>query len=184
MMLVLIVGPSGVGKDTLLSAARDAFAQDNRFRFVRRVITQPPGIVGEDYDTMTLQEFELARESGAFAFTWRANGLHYGVPADISLDLAQGKIVVCILSRALVADAASRFPVRLIEIRAPADLIARRLAARGRNDAVDIARRLARQIELPVPVEREIVTNDGTVAEGVRRLTAALNRAAATALPA
>ena len=183
-MLVPIVGSSGAGKDTLLSAARDAFERDNRFRFVRRVITQPPGIVGEDYDTMSPQEFELARESGVFAFTWRANGLNYGVPADISLDLAQGKIVVCIMSRALIAEAASRFPVRVIEIRAPADLIARRLAARGRDDAVDVARRLARHIELPVPVEREIVNNDGTVAEGARRLVAALNRVAANAPPA
>ena len=183
-MLVLIVGPSGVGKDALLSVARDAFANDHRFRFVRRVITQPPGIVGEDYDSMTPQEFELARESGAFALSWRANGLHYGVPSDISLDLANGKIVVVNVSRALVADAAARFPVRVIEIRAPADVIARRLAALGRKDAVDVARRLARQIELPLPVEREIVNNDATIAEGARRFVAALSRVAATVQPA
>jgi ribose 1,5-bisphosphokinase len=183
-MLVLIVGVSGAGKDTLLLAARDALADDHRFRFVRRAVTRPPGMVGEEYDSLTPQEFELIRESGGFALAWRANGLQYGVPSDISLDIAQGRIVVANVSRALVAEAAARFPVRVIEIRAPADLIARRLAARGRNDAIDIARRLARQIELPLPVEREIVTNDGTVAEGARRLVAALTRAAAGVPPA
>ncbi len=182
-MLVLIVGSSGVGKDTLLLAARDHLAGDHRFRFVRRVITRPPGMLGEEYDSLTAQEFELIRESGGFALAWRAHGLHYGIPADISLDIAQGRVVVVNISRSLVAEAADRFPVRVIEIRAPADLIARRLAARGREDAVDVARRLARQIELPLPVEREILTNDGTVVEGARRLVAALTRAAADAPP-
>ncbi len=182
-MLVLIVGPSGAGKDTLLTAARDQLGEDHRFRFVRRVITRPPGMVGEEYDSLTPQEFELQRESGGFALSWRAHGFHYGIPADISLDLAQGRVVVANVSRALVAEAAQRFPVHVVEIRAPADLIARRLAARGREDAVDVARRLARQIELPLPVEREIVMNDGTIAEGARRLVAVLSRVAGSASP-
>jgi phosphonate metabolism protein PhnN/1,5-bisphosphokinase (PRPP-forming) len=183
-MLVLVVGVSGAGKDTLLLAARDALANDHRFRFVRRVVTRPPGMVGEEYDSLTEPEFALQRESGGFALSWRAHGLHYGIPADISLDIAQGRVVVANVSRAVVAEAAQRFPVRVVEIRAQPDLIARRLAARGREDAVDVARRLARQIELPLPVEREVVANDGTVAEGARRLLAVLTRAAADAPPA
>ncbi len=183
-MLVLIVGSSGAGKDTLLLAARDQLAGDHRFRFVRRVVTRPPGMLGEEYDSLTPQEFELVRESGGFALAWRALGLHFGIPADISLDIAQGRVAVANVSRALVGEAAGRFPVRVVEIRAPADLIARRLAARGRDDAVDVARRLARQIELPLPVEREVLVNDGTVAEGARRLVAALTRAASAVPPA
>ena len=66
-MLVLIVGSSGAGKDTLLLAARDHLAGDHRFRFVRRVVTRPPGMLGEEYDSLTPQEFELVRESGGFA---------------------------------------------------------------------------------------------------------------------
>ena len=78
-------------------------------------------------------------------------------------------------------EAAARFAVRVVEVTAPSDLLARRLVARGREDAVDVARRLSRAIELPTPVERETVVNDGTVEQGARKLLAALNRVKATA---
>ncbi len=182
-MLVLIVGPSGAGKDTLLNGARQALAQDHRIRFVRRTITRPahPDPHEEQHDALSDQAFDALRTAGGFALSWRAHGLHYGVPADIGVDLAEGRVVVVNVSRAVVAEAAERFPVRVIEITAPADVLARRLAARGREDAVDVARRLSRQIELPLPVERVSVVNDGTIEAGVKKLVVALNRAVADA---
>jgi ribose 1,5-bisphosphokinase len=180
-MLILIVGPSGAGKDTLMNGARAALADDPRFRFVRRVITRPGDMGEEAHESVTEQAFELRREAGDFALTWRAHGLHYGIPADISIDLARGRVVVVNGSRAVVAEAASRFPTSVIEIAAPANLLARRLAARGREDAVAAARRLSRAVELPLPVDRQTVMNDGTIEAGVRKLLAALSRAAGDA---
>lgn len=180
-MLLLIVGPSGAGKDTLINAARATLADNHRVRFVRRVVTRPGGMGEETHDSATEQEFELRRAAGDFALSWRAHGLHYGIPADIGTDLAQGKIVVANVSRAVVAEAAEQFPVRVIEVTAPADVLARRLAARGREDAVDVARRLSRQIELPLPVERDVIVNDATPEAGGRKLAAAINRAMADA---
>ncbi len=182
-MLVLIVGPSGAGKDTLLNGARQALAADHRLRFVRRTITRPttPDPGEEAHDSVTEQAFEALRIAGGFALSWRAHGLHYGVPADIGVDLADGRVVVVSVSRAVVAEAAQRFPVRVIEVTAPADTLARRLAARGREDAVDIARRMSRQIDLPLPVERTTLSNDGTIEAGVRKLVTLLNRAVADA---
>lgn len=177
-MLVLVVGPSGAGKDTLLDALRTTLSGNARYRFVRRVVTRPAGQGDEDHEPATEAGFEKRRRAGGFALHWRAHGLLYGVPADVELDLAAGRVVLANVSRAVVADAVARFPVAVVEITAPADVLARRLAARGREDAVDIARRLSRAIELPLPVERETVVNDGTVEQGTKRLLAALNRAA------
>ena len=181
-MLILIVGPSGAGKDTLLNGARDALADDGRFRFVRRVITRPGDMGQEAHESVTEQAFELRKQAGDFALTWRAHGLHYGIPADISMDLARGRVVIVNVSRAVVAEAAARFPVSVIEISAPADVLALRLAARGREDAVDVARRLARSIELRLPVERQTVVNGDTVEAGVRELLGAITRASEGAL--
>ena len=175
-MLILIVGPSGAGKDTLMNGARLILGREPGIRFVRRVITRPADLGGEQHDAISEQVFEARSKAGEFALTWRAHGLRYGIPADIAIDLAQNATVVANVSRALVSEAARRFPVAVIDIAAPADTLARRLAARGREDAVDVARRLSRAIELPLPVDRERIVNDGTVEQGVRKLVGAIQR--------
>lgn len=175
-MLVLIVGPSGAGKDTLINGARATLPEQSRIRFVRRTITRTGTIAAEAHDTVTEQAFTALTAAGAFALSWRAHGLHYGIPADIAVDLADGRIVVANVSRSVVAEAAERYPVHVIEITAPADTLARRLAARGREDAVDVARRLARLSDLPLPNPRETIVNDGTEAAGTAKLITALRR--------
>jgi phosphonate metabolism protein PhnN/1,5-bisphosphokinase (PRPP-forming) len=173
-MLVLVVGPSGAGKDTLLNAARRALAGDSRFRFVRRVITRPADAGGEDHEPVTEAAF-MARE---FALSWQAHGLRYGIPAEGADDVASGIVVVANVSRGVIADAAARFPVRVIEVTAPAQVLAERLAMRGRESASDVAARLARSVALPEGVMVETVMNDSTPEIGAERFLAALSRAA------
>src|SRR4051812_2658786 len=123
-MLVLVVGPSGAGKDTLLGRARQVLAHEPRIRFVRRVITRPAEAGHEDHEPVTEAEFARRR----YALHWQAHGLSYGIPADIAGDLARGRVVVANVSRGVVADAASRFPVRVVCVTAPPELLAARLA--------------------------------------------------------
>ena len=182
-MLVFVVGPPGTGKDTLLDGARQELAGDLKFRFVRRVIDQPRDARHDSHEAVTPAAFEARRTAGAFAFVWRNAGVCYGIPADIALDLAQDRLVVANASRSMVADAAARFPLRLIAVSTPTDTLARRLAARGRADAVELARRYARPFRPPAGVHCETLVNDGSIEDGVRRLVAALRRAAAGALP-
>jgi phosphonate metabolism protein PhnN/1,5-bisphosphokinase (PRPP-forming) len=179
-LLVLVVGPSGAGKDTLLDAARQALAVDARFRFVRRVITRPAGAGREAHQAVTEVEFASLH----FALSWQAHGLRYGIPADIEADLAAGHVVVASVSRTVIADATQRFPVRVIEITAPPDLLATRLAERGREATSDMAARLARSIALPPGIPVETVVNDATIERGAARLVAVLSRAAEDARPA
>jgi ribose 1,5-bisphosphokinase len=173
MMLVLVVGPSGAGKDTLLDAARRTLAGDPRFRFVRRVITRPAEAGGEAHEAVTAAEF-AARD---FALAWEAHGLRYGISADIVVDLDAGRVVVANVSRGVIAEAVERFSVRVIEITAPPQVLAARLATRGRESAADVAVRLARSVAVPDWIPAETVMNDATVDAGVTRFLAALSRA-------
>jgi ribose 1,5-bisphosphokinase len=164
-MLVLVVGPSGAGKDSLLNAARDVFSDDPRIGFARRAITRPPDPHGENHESVTEAEF-TAR---GFALSWSAHGLRYGIPA---VDTAP--VVVANVSRGVIAEAARRWPVRVVEVTARPDVLAARLSARGREGADDIARRMVRGATIPEGVIVMTVWNDGTLAEGIERFVAAL----------
>jgi ribose 1,5-bisphosphokinase len=164
-MLVLVVGPSGAGKDSLLNAAREAFRGDRRVHFARRVITRAADPDGENHEPVTEAEF-AARD---FALSWSAHGLRYGIAA---VDTAP--VVVANVSRGVIAEAAARYRIRVIEVTAPAEMLAARLAARGRETAADVARRLDRTAAIPSDVVVETVLNDATLATGVERFVAAL----------
>jgi phosphonate metabolism protein PhnN/1,5-bisphosphokinase (PRPP-forming) len=181
-MLFLVVGPSGAGKDTLMDGVRAALAGDHGFRpgfrtggirFVRRVITRPPG-PGEDHEPVTADEFVRRREAGGFALHWNAHGLDYGIPADIADDLRTGRVVVANVSRGVIAQAAACFQVVVLQITAPPAVLAGRLAGRGRETPAKIADRLAREVALPEGVAVQTVVNDDTPERGVAAILALL----------
>ena len=177
-VLVAVVGPSGAGKDTLLAAARAALRGDGRFCFVRRAITRPADPEGENHLPLSPADFGRERDAGGFALWWDAHGLLYGLPRPaVEGALGTGRVAVANLSRRALPEAAARFPLRVLEITAPAEVLAARLAARGREAAADVARRLARDAPLPpgLPVER--VLNAASVREGAERVRDALLRA-------
>jgi thymidine phosphorylase len=180
----LIVGASGVGKDTLLDGARRLLAGDDRFVFARRVITRPADAGGEDHVSVTPEEFACRRDGGGFLAHWSAHGLDYGLPIALADALAQGRHVVANGSRAAAAAIAPRVEnYVVIEITARPETIAQRLAARGRESADDVAARLARATP-PLPSEIEVVriANDADPQSGAKALAAALESHAAPAL--
>jgi phosphonate metabolism protein PhnN/1,5-bisphosphokinase (PRPP-forming) len=178
-VLVGVVGPSGAGKDTLMDGARAVLAGDPRFLFARRVITRPAEAGGEDHLPAITAEFARMRDQGAFALWWDAHGLSYGIPAGIAAQAGQGRVVVANLSRGVLADAAARFPLLVLEITAPLELRAARLAARGRESVEDVARRLSREAPLPDGLNIRRVVNDGSPEQGIAAAVAVLHAALA-----
>lgn len=173
--LVGVVGPSGVGKDSVM---RGLAAAHSDVCLVRRVITRAPEKGGEEYEPVSPDEFARRREAGAFALHWQAHGLHYGVPvAAVEAPLAQGRICLVNLSRAVLHEAQARFAgcVTLM-LTAPPEVLAARLRGRGREDEEEIARRLARQdFALPAGLGRVIeMSNAGPLDETVAKVLAAL----------
>ena len=75
---------------------------------------------------------------------------------------------------ALEAIRAGAPSVEVVAVTAPAEILADRLAARGRESADDIRARLDRA-RWPIPDGARVVVNDGTIAEGTRRLLEAFD---------
>jgi phosphonate metabolism protein PhnN/1,5-bisphosphokinase (PRPP-forming) len=174
--LVLVAGPSGAGKDTLLRLAQEQLRDDPRFVFVRRTITRPEEAGGENHEAASPEEFERKAEGGAFALSWEAHGLRYGVPRAIEDDLAAGRLAIVNVSRAVIGEATSRYPNScVIIVTAPMEVLAARLAARGREPAAEHKARLSRP-DVIAETERppHYISNDRSLAEGAAALMAVL----------
>jgi ribose 1,5-bisphosphokinase len=171
--LFVIVGPSGVGKDTLLAGAS---AADPGLHWAQRVITRPQVAGGEPFEGVTAAEFQALRAAGAFALHWDAHGLCYGVMAGELAPLQSGMNVVLNGSRGALAAIQAVYPqMRVIRISAPSEVLAERLAQRGRESGEAIAARLARaSYVLPETIDVIDVHNIGTPEQGVASLLQAL----------
>jgi len=93
--LIVISGPSGVGKDTVIEHLRLAHPD---FVFAVTATTRPrrPGeIDGVHYFFMKREEFLATRDQGGFLESAEVYGHHYGVPKDrVRNALGSGKTVV------------------------------------------------------------------------------------------
>jgi ribose 1,5-bisphosphokinase len=145
--LVLVVGPSGAGKDTLLNLARSECAGDDRIVFPRRIVTRAASAF-EDNQEMDEASFREALAAGEFALHWDAHGHGYGVPRAIRDDIVLGRTVVVNVSRTVIPAARRDYAhVVVVAVTAPAEVLAERLSKRHRPSDADIGERLHRTID-------------------------------------
>jgi len=145
--LVLVVGPSGAGKDTLLGLAKAACADDPDIVFARRAITRE-ATVSEDNEEMSLGAFQEAVERGAFAINWEAHGHCYALSRAIDDDIRAGRTVIANVSRTVIGAMRRAYAeVVVIAITAPPEILANRLASRGRSSDGKIEQRLGRMVD-------------------------------------
>ena len=175
--LFAVVGPSGVGKDTLMEAAR---ARDPRVHLVRRVITRPAEAGGEDFEAVGAAEFARRLAAGDFVLHWQAHGLSYGIPATVRAPLAEGRPVLFNGSRAALAEAVRVFPeLKVIHVTAREEVLRERLLARGRETTDEIEKRLERgRVVPPSGLEMFELDNSGDLESAVTRLLDILHDAA------
>jgi ribose 1,5-bisphosphokinase len=175
-MLVLVVGPSGAGKDTLIASAAERLIDDRRFIFPRRMITRKPDGATENHIAITRQEFDERVADNDFTLAWRAHGLGYVLPKDVARYVATGKIAVCNGSRHVVAEALRKYPTcTIVVVDASRAVRARRLASRGRESLDEINARLEREgADIPDGAPMVRIDNSGHLAESVDAFCQAL----------
>lgn len=165
--LVYVVGPSGSGKDSLIEWARKRAPAG--VCFARRTITRPPRPDAERHRAVDEAAFDTLLASGTFALHWRANGHRYGIGREIDDWLAAGRTVVVNGSREHLPAARAAYPgLEVVHVTAPAEMLGKRLAARGREPDAAIAARLARRP--PVQDAALEIENAGALEDAGRRL--------------
>ena len=150
-LVVVLSGPSGAGKDSVLRAAlqRDALRGEGRLATVVTAKTRPPR-PGEEHGVHQLflseQEFEALRARGGFLEHATVYGHRSGVPRDqVERLLAAGKSVVIRTDVQGARTLRAKIPQALLvflTVPAVADLEAR-IRARSADDEAAIQQRLA-----------------------------------------
>jgi ribose 1,5-bisphosphokinase len=185
--LIYLIGPSGSGKDSLLDAARARLAERG-CRIVRRVITRSAEAVGEAALGVSAQQFAEMQAQGAFALSWHANGLSYGIPKEIDGWLAAGNDVLVNGSRGHLHNARERYPHMLVVLlTVDQAVLCERLLARGRESVAEIDARLARNARFNKHVLADndprllVLDNSGALENTVERLLACIDEQSACA---
>jgi ribose 1,5-bisphosphokinase len=168
--LVLVVGPSGAGKDTLIALARTACAGDDHIIFPRRIVTREAS-ASEDNEQISPESFRQACTRGDFAMSWEAHGHGYGLPRSIDNDVRAGRTIVVNVSRGVV-EAMRRLyaDVTVVSITAPPEILAERLATRSRSSDGALSDRLGRVVDGNAVKPDVTITNVGDVEDRAQEL--------------
>lgn len=161
--LFYLVGPSGVGKDSLLHWVRTQLDDPSQVEFARRTITRTAH-PSEDHESISEPAFWEQAAEGRFAMVWQANGTCYGIRRSIEAALLSGRDVVVNGSREYASRVHQVFPdARIVWITADTATIERRLQARQREHGAALLQRMHRVAQFPVPDHASdvIVDNSG-----------------------
>jgi ribose 1,5-bisphosphokinase len=145
--LVLVVGPSGAGKDTLLGLAKASCADDGNVVFPRRVITREAS-ASEENEEVSIGTFQEALTRGEYAMHWEAHGHRYALWRAIDDDIRSGRTIVANVSRTVIGAMRRAYAdVVVVSITAPPNVLAERIAMRARSSDGMVESRLGRVVE-------------------------------------
>jgi guanylate kinase len=159
-MLIIISGPSGVGKDTIINAMQRAEREagvDDRRQYVVTVTTRAPRageVDGVDYHFVSREDFLRLRDARGFLEANEVHGNWYGSPRDqVRAALAVGKDVILKIdvqgAQTVKQQVSQAFLIFVVpptmealfqRLRARATETADELELRQRNAALELAR--------------------------------------------
>ena len=164
-MLLVLAGPSGVGKGTIVRRLRERFP---RVWESVSYTTRPPRVGerdGVEYRFVTRREFEALRDAGGFLEWFEVFGELKGTPrSPVEEHIAAGTDVLLEIDVQGALKVRDEFPEAvLVFVKPPSPQeLRRRLVSRGTETAADLDRRLAAAAaeEAQAPAFDFVVVND------------------------
>ncbi|WP_296015724.1 phosphonate metabolism protein/1,5-bisphosphokinase (PRPP-forming) PhnN [uncultured Agrobacterium sp.] len=180
--MIVVVGPSGAGKDTLIDYAAERLRDNRDVHFVRRVITRDSDAGGENHEGCSEETFQRKKVAGEFCVSWSAHGLHYGIPASVKQHLKKGGVAVANGSRSALPHFRAAFPnLKVVVVTARPEILSARLANRGRESMSEIMGRLDRKVEaICDSFDVTTIDNSGEIEEAGPVLLALLHSSLST----
>ena len=176
--LVVLTGPSGVGKGTLLGRLR---ARHPDLYLSTSATTRQPRageVHGQHYYFVTRDEFEAMIQTGELLEWAEFAGNYYGTPKHpVAVQIERGNQVILEIELEGARQVAASFPAALKIFIAPpsAAELERRIRDRGQDDAAAIERRLERaRAELAAADEFDLQIINDDLEEAIAALEAAL----------
>jgi guanylate kinase len=177
-MLVVISGPSGVGKDAILDVLRE-LPQHGRHHYVVTCTTRarrPGEVDGQSYHFLTTEAFQALRESGGLLEANEVHGNWYGTPREqVAQALGAGRHAILKIDVQGADVVRSRVPDALLIFVAPPsiDALLERLTSRATETAEELrlrqrngAAEMARQRDY----DYVVVNETGQIARTAERI--------------
>ncbi|MCS6812084.1 MAG: guanylate kinase [Cyanobacteria bacterium] len=164
--LIVLTGPSGVGKGTLL---KSLMARHPELWLSVSVTTRSPRpgeVEGQDYFFINQEEFERLLATDALLEWAEFAGNYYGTPrAQVEAAIAQGRFVILEIELEGARQIAQTYPdaLRLFILPPSLDELEARIRSRGQDSEAAIARRLQRakdEIAAASEFDYQIVNDD------------------------
>ena len=181
-ILVLVVGNSGSGKDSIISGVVKRFPSNlKEIHLTQRYITRPASET-ENNIAITPEVFKEMSLQDKFALQWHIYDLDYGVPIDIDDWLKKGHTIIVNVSRTIVKRARSIYHNTLIVfIDVPFDITLQRVKERARESGKLLQQRIKRAKENQnFPDADFIVDNSGELEIAVNQFLSYLMRVVKT----
>ncbi len=174
--LVWLMGPSGSGKDSLLTALRQQ--EHNQLLVAHRYITRDADAGCENHISLSAKEFAQRQRQGLFALSWQAHHQSYGIGVELDIWLEAGFDVVVNGSRQHLKQARERYGSALVPIclHVSTEVLRQRLEQRGRETPQQIEQRLQRAaISAPDLDLCLVLNNDGSLLQSVESFMRLVN---------
>lgn len=177
-LVIVLSGPSGVGKDAVLSRMNEL---GSSFHFVVTLTTRerrPEEVNGRDYVFVSRAQFEAMRAAGELLEWAEVYGNLYGVPAPpVRQALAEGRDVLIKVDVQGAATIKRRLPeaVLIFLVAASMEELKDRLRRRETESPLDLELRLKaaqREMERRHDFDHVVVNADGRLDEAVANIEA------------
>lgn len=178
--IVILSGPSGVGKDTVLDAWMDVNPRVAKVVTTTTRAPRPGEVPGEDYHFATPEEFEAKRLRGEFIEAKQVHGNWYASPLRETLDAVdQGRIAVLKIDVQGAAEAVTKLPDPITVFLMPpsAEELERRIRARAKDSEESIRLRVRNAVdEMAMSDSYEHIVINDDLAQAVESLNAVVER--------